>query len=162
MIKDCQPSPPLLTRQRGAVLVVAMLLLVAVTVLSTTAVSMGVMEMRMSNNTESDANTFQTAMAAVDYVLADPTANLPVIGPLNVPSPVALAGTPFTVVAGDSVTASAIRIEDCAPPPRMTNATSMTAYSSFRYEVESRVSKNESGMGMAGMTQGYLLLGPKC
>lgn len=147
--------------QRGAVLVIAMLLLVAITVLSTTAVSMSVMEMRMSNNMESNANTFQTTMAAVDYVLSD-ISHLPAVGPLNVPTTVALAGTPFTFVAGDDVSADAMRIEDCGLPPRMSNATSMTAYSSFRYEVAAEVSKDVSGMGRSAMTQGYLLLGPKC
>jgi hypothetical protein len=138
-----------------------MLLLAAITVLSTTAVSMAVMEMRMSNNMESDANTFQTTMAAVDFVLSD-ISHLPAVGPLNVPADVALSGTPFAVVTGDDIAANATRIEDCGLPPRMTNGTSMTAYSSFRYEVGAEVSKNVSGMGSAGMTQGYLLLGPKC
>ena len=115
----------------------------------------------MSSNTEADANTFQSAMAAVDFVLSD-VGNLPAVGPLNVPAPVTLSGDPFVVVSGDSVVADATRIEDCGLPPRMRNATSMTAYSSFRYEVASVVNKNESGMGNAGMTQGYLLLGPKC
>jgi len=148
-------------RQRGAVLVVAMLLLVAITVLSTAAVSMSVMEMRMANNTESNVNTFQTAMASVDFVLSDIN-NLPALGPLGVPSPVTVSGTPFELAPGDTITASATRIEDCAPPPRMTNATSMTAYSSFRYEAEAEVMKNNGGMGEAGIVQGYLLLGPKC
>lgn len=148
-------------RQRGAVLIVSMLLLMAITALSTTAVSMSVMEMRMSNNTESNANTFQTAMAAVDFVLSDIN-NLPAAGPLNVPSVVTLSGTPFTLTTGDAISASAARIEDCGLPPRMRNATSMTAYSSFRYQVTANVAKNTSGMGQAGMVQGYLLFGPKC
>ncbi len=138
-----------------------MLLLVAITVLSSTAVSMSIMEMRMSNNTESNTNTFQTTMAAVDFVLSD-IANLPAVGPLNVPSTVTLSGTPFTVVAGDDISAVATRIQDCGLPPRMTNATSMTAYSSFRYEVAAETVKNVAGMGSSGMTQGYMLLGPKC
>lgn len=148
-------------RQTGAVLVVSLLLLMAITVLSTTAVSMSVMELRMSNNIESNANTFQTAMAAVDYVLSDIN-NLPATGPLNVPSAVTLVGTPFSVISGEAIDASAARIEDCGLPPRMSNATSMTAYSSFRYEAMANVSKNASGMGQAGMVQGYLLFGPKC
>lgn len=147
--------------QRGAVLVISMLLLVAITVLATTAVSMSVMELRMSGNVESRANTFQTAAAAVDFVLSDP-AYLPAVGPVHVPSPVALAGTPFTVSTGDDISASAVRIKDCGQPPRMTNATSMNAYSSFSYEARADVMKNASGMGRAGMVQGYLLLGPKC
>ena len=148
-------------RQTGAVLIVSLLLLMAVTVLSTTAVSMSVMELRMSNNTESNVNTFQTALAAVDLVLSD-LGNLPASGPLNVPAAVDLIGTPFSVVAGDTVSASASRIEDCGLPPRMANATSMTAYSSFRYQVTADVNKSDSGMGRAGMVQGFLLFGPKC
>jgi type IV pilus assembly protein PilX len=64
------------SRQRGATLVVSLLLLIAITVLSTTAVSMSVMELRMSGNVEANANTFQTGAAAVDFVLSD-ISNLP-------------------------------------------------------------------------------------
>ena len=78
------------------------------------------------------------------------------------PVGVAVTGAPFQVSAGDSINASATRLEDCALPPRMTNATSMTAYSSFRYEVRADVSRNNAGLGQNGMVQGYLLLGPKC
>lgn len=152
---------PAARRQRGAVLIIAMLLLVAITVLSTTAVSMSIMEMRMSGNVEANANTFQTAVAAVDFVLSD-VSNLPAVGPLNVPAAVTLSGSPFTVETGDAISASATRLADCGLPPRMTNATSMTAYSSFSYEVAADVSKNTAGMGQAGMVQGYMLLGPKC
>jgi len=159
-VKSRRTTPPP-RRQRGAVLIISMLLLVAITVLSTTAVSMSIMELRMSGNVESNVNTFQTAVAAVDFVLSD-ISNLPAVGPLNVPATVALSGTPFTVASGDAITASATRLADCGLPPRMTNATSMTAYSSFRYEVDADVMKNTSGMGQAGMVQGYMLLGPKC
>ena len=147
--------------QRGAVLVISMLLLVSITVLATTAVTMSMMELRMSGNTELRSNTFQTTAAAVDFVLSD-LAILPAVGPLNVPSQVVLEGTPFTMSAGDAITATAARTADCGIPPRMTNATSMNAYSSFHYEVRADVNKNDSGMGQAGMVQGYLLLGPKC
>jgi type II secretory pathway component PulJ len=148
-------------RQSGAVLIVSLLLLMAVTVLSSTAVSTSIMELRMSNNTESNVNTFQTAMAAVDFVLSD-SSNLPTSGPLNVPVAVTLAGTPFDTSTGEVITASVSRVEDCGPPPRMRNATSMIAYSSFSYRVTADVNKNSSGMGQAGMVQGYLLFGPKC
>jgi hypothetical protein len=154
-------EPRAARRQRGATLVVSLLLLICVTVLSTTAVSMSVMELRMSSNVEANVNNFQTGAAAVDYVLSD-ASNLPVIGPLNVPTPVPLAGTPFATEPGDSVTASAVRVADCAPPPRMAAATSMKNYSAFNFEVSANVKKHTSGMGEAGMVQGYIVLGPKC
>jgi Tfp pilus assembly protein PilX len=148
-------------RQRGAVLIVALLLLLAVTALSTTAISTGVMEMRMSHNIESSMNTFQTGLAAVDFVISD-LSNLPTSGPLNVPSNVSLSGAPFAAVSGESISASATRTVDCALPPRLEAATSMMAYSAFNYEIITNVARDGSGRGRSGMTQGYLLLGPKC
>ena len=147
--------------QHGAALVIALVLLIAITLVTTAAVTTSTMELRMAGNLESSTNTFQTAMAAVDFVLSDPT-NLPAVGPLDVASPVTLTGTPFTVTGSDSVAANATRLEDCAPPPRMSSATSMTAYSAFAYEVDASVDKNNSGMGRSGIVQGYILLGPKC
>lgn len=148
-------------RQRGAALVVAMVLLIAITLVTTSAVSTSTMELRMARNLEASYNTFQTAMAAVDFVLSD-TSNLPAVGPLDVAYAVTLSGSPFDVTGGDSIEANATRRDDCAPPPRMTSATSMTAYSAFAYEVDSLVDKNDSGMGQSGIVQGYILLGPKC
>lgn len=148
-------------RQRGAALVVAMVLLIAITLVSTTAVSTSTMELRIAGNLESSYDAFQTAMAAVDFTLSDP-ANLPTVGPLNVPTSVGLSGSPFAVAGADVVAASATRVADCAPPPRMTNATSMTAYAGFYYKVDASVDRSDTGMGHSGITQGYLLLGPKC
>ena len=122
---------------------------------------MSTMELRMASNAEGNTQAFHTSMAAVDYVLADAT-RLPSTGPINVPTDVALAGSTFTVNGSDTVLAQATRIEDCGAPPRMTNATSMKAYSSFRYEVSADVDKSASGVGRGGMIQGYLQLGPKC
>jgi hypothetical protein len=148
-------------KQKGAVLLVALLLLVAITVLTTTAVTTGIMELRMASNMEAASNTFQTAVAAVDFVISDPD-NLPTVGPLNIPTAVTLTATPFSTTGNDSVTASATRTDDCALPPRMTNATSILAYSAFNYEIASEILKNDTGMGQSSMLQGYILLGPKC
>lgn len=157
--RTCLRAPH--TRQDGAVLLVTLLLLVGIVALSTAAVSTGIMEMRMANNAEANSNTFQTALGAIDFSLADP-ANLPATGPLDVPSDVSLSGTAFAGGGADSLSAQLTRVGDCAAPPRMTNATSMTAYSAFRYEASTEIDKNSSGMGQSGMVQGYLLLGPKC
>ena len=100
-------------------------------------------------------------MAAIDFVLSNP-GNLPSSGPLDDPTAVALSGTPFNVTGSDVIAASATRIEDCAAPPRLSNATSMKAYSSFRYEVSAEVDVSAGGVGRGGMVQGYLQLGPKC
>jgi Tfp pilus assembly protein PilX len=148
-------------RERGTALFVAMILLIGVTLLSIASVHTGTMELRMAQNREDSSHTFQTALAAVDYVIED-SSNLPAVGPLLVPQAVALNDPLFQTTGSDTVTASAARLEDCALPPRARQATSLTAYSAFKYEVTAEVDKNDSGMGRSGVAQGYILLGPKC
>lgn len=147
--------------QRGAVLLIALVLLAGVMVLGISSVSTSVMELRMAGNAESNANDFQTALAAVDQTLSD-TANLPTIGPLNKPKAVSVSGAAFTVHGQDSITAEALRVEDCGLPPRMGSATSLVAYSTFKFEVSAAVDKESSRGGNSGVVQGYTLFGPKC
>lgn len=148
-------------RQRGVTLLIVMLILIGVSLISIASVNTSVMELRMARNVESTTNNFQTALSAIDFVIADPT-NLPTTGALNLPTAVTLTGTPFSTSTGDSLAASAMRTEDCGSPPRMLSASSMLAYSAFRYEITANLDKNASGMGQSGIVQGYLLLGPKC
>jgi Tfp pilus assembly protein PilX len=154
------PTAPLVHRhpsQRGLALIVALIILAGVTLISLAGVNTSTMELRMALNEEAKGDTFQTALAALDFVIAD-SANLPATGPLFTPVNVALTGAPFE--AND--VASAARIEDCAPPPRARSATSLMAFSAFEYEVSSDIDRNQIGMGHAAMAQGYILLGPKC
>ena len=148
-------------RERGTVLLVSLILLIVATTISLSAVSTSVMELRMAGNAEASVDTMQTALAAVDFAIADPS-NLPVSGPLKVPTTVTLSDTMFNELAGETITASASRIEDCAPPPRMRAASSLLAYSSFKYEISAEINRNVRGMGQSGVAQGYLQMGPKC
>ena len=148
-------------RQRGVVLVVVLMMLIGITLISIAAVNTSVMELRMSRNAEDTVNNFQTALSAVDFVISD-TANLPTVGPLMEPTPVTLTGSPFGVTAGDTITASAVRVSECGLPPRMRASNSLMAYSSFEYEITANLDKNDSGMGQTGVIQGYLQMGPKC
>ena len=149
------------SRQRGVVLVVVLMILIGITLISMAAVNTSVMELRMARNAEYGVNNFQVALSAVDFVIADP-ANLPTVGPLMTPTPVTLTGSLFSTSAGDTVTASAIRVSECALPPRMRDANSLMAYSAFTYEATADLDKNVSGMGQTGVVQGYLRMGPKC
>ncbi len=154
-------------RERGAVLIITLVLLVGLTLLVVSGVTTSTMELRMAGAVESQTNNFQTAMAAIDFVISDDV-NLPKVGPLSVPVTVTLPDDTginhevFDVVGTDTITATAARVQDCAPPPRMKNANSLTAFSAFRYEISASIEKNDSGMGRQGMNQGYILLGPKC
>lgn len=152
-------APP--AAQRGIALLIALVILIGVTLLSVTAMTESIMELRMAGNAESSTSTVQRTMAAIDYVIANP-ANLPATGPLGENHNVTLSGSPFQVTAGDSVTATATRLQDCGAPPRMRDASSLNSYSSFRYEISATSNLNASGMGKSSVTQGYIVLGPKC
>jgi len=147
--------------QRGVALLVSLILLIGITLISISAVSTSVMELRMAGNSELSASSFQQSLAAIDFVIAD-SGNLPATGLLNVLVDVPLSGDPFSVVTGDSVTASAARTADCAAPPRMRSASSMKAFSAFNFEITARAEHDASGAGRSGVLQGYVLLGPKC
>lgn len=155
------------SRQQGTALMVAMIILTGITLLSLAGANTSILELRMARNTEATATTQQTALAVLDFIISDDT-NLPVTGPLDTPVPVTLPDDPgvpgelFDTVAGESITATASRLIDCAPPPRARLASSLTSYSAFVYEASVTIDKNATGNGRAGMAQGYILLGPKC
>lgn len=148
-------------RMRGAILVLVMVVLTGATLLALASMDAGILELRMSGTVESAGRNFQLGQAAIDFTLSDST-NLPTSGPLNTPRPVTLSDALFTVTSGDSIKADATRLEDCAIPPRSKNASSLRAFSAFKYEINAAIEKNSTGEGRAEMTQGYLLLGPKC
>lgn len=149
------------SRQKGVVLVVVLMMLIGITLISMAAVNTSVMELRMARNAEFGTNNFQTALSAVDFVIAD-DANLPKVGPLMLPVSVTLTGSLFSAASGDTLSASAIRVGECGLPPRMRAANSLMAFSSFEYEITADLDKNSSGMGQTGVIQGFLQLGPKC
>ena len=149
------------SQQHGAVLVLVLMMLIGITLISMATVNTSVMELRMARNAESGVNNFQTALSAVDFVIANP-ANLPTVGPLMQPTAANLTGSVFVVSGGDTLAASAVRVSECGPPPRMRAANSLMAYSAFNYEITAKLNKNKSGMGQTGVVQGFLRLAPKC
>jgi hypothetical protein len=154
-------------RERGAVLIIALVLLTGVTLIAVSGVSTSTAELRMAGAMESRSNNFHTAAAAIDSVISDES-NLPTAGPLNVAATVVLSDDPlvahevFDVIGEDEVSATATRLQDCGPLPRIRSASSLMAFSAFRYEISATIYKPDSGMGRTGMTQGIIFLGPKC
>lgn len=147
--------------ERGATLMVTLFLLMGIAIISIAAARTSVMQLRMASNAEAQSSTFQTAISAIDYTIEDP-ALLPTVGPLYEPAAVALTGPAFYANAGDIVDAAAARIEDCGAPPRARNATSLSAYSSFTYEITADIDRTDSGLGRSAVRHGLVLLGPKC
>jgi len=148
--------------QRGVALLIAMIILIGITLISLAGIQSSTMGLRMAANQEADTRTFQTAMAAIDFILSDES-NLPATSDLLEEIAITLpSGTVFTVTSPDYITATALRVEECGLPPRARTGTSITAFSSFRYEAAADVDLLNSGGGRSTMAQGYTLLGPKC
>jgi Tfp pilus assembly protein PilX len=150
-------------------LIVSLIMLVGVTVIAIAGVNQSSMELRMARNLASGAETFEIAEAAIDFMLNDPASTLPVSGSVLVPTDVPLPGTtdPGTVFytasgSNNSITATATRLLDCAPPPRAVFGTSVTVYSAFVFEVSGDADRTGTGDGRTGISQGYVQLGPKC
>lgn len=159
VIRTCPISP----RQQGAVLVIALIMLASLSLMATGAVQTAVMGLKIARNTEEAANAFQTAQSAVDFALSD-TGLLPMTGNLNTATPIAVTGTPFTVdsSAGETLTTTAERTEDCGAPPRLAAGSSLLTYSSFSFRVAADINRTATGRGQSSIRQGYLVLGPKC
>ena len=156
-------------RQHGVALIVALIILAGVTLISMAGVGQSAMELRMARNLDTAGNAFQTAESVVDVILQNADTTLPTSGPLLVPTDVTAtlpgtttANTVFYSSGGETITAVAVRMLDCAPPPRARTGSSITAFSAFAYEIIADVNRNETGNGRAGISQGYVTLGPKC
>lgn len=60
-----------LQRQRGAALVIGLMMLVALTLIGVTTMGMSSMELRMASNAQNKSNAFQAAEAGLEVGLAD-------------------------------------------------------------------------------------------
>jgi type IV pilus assembly PilX-like protein len=169
--------------QCGAALIVALLILVVITVLSIAAMRNSTMQLRMASNEQLRTEAFQTAQAAVDYVIAirsdpvSPVDSFPVIGGAGyticttnyVPActyteySVTLSGGVFPVDSlGNKI--NQVKIErlspDLRPPPRGTE-TSLDKYDVAAFSVDSRFDRSAEGMGKSELIQGFIVLVPK-
>ena len=159
--RTCDPSAPP-TRQRGATLVVAMLILVTVTLLSLSGVTTSVLELRMARGSQADTETFQIAQSGADYAISTAGA-LPTVGSTGVFRVVDVSAEPlFATQTGESIRVRAARVRDCALPPRSRQGTSAEAYKAFHYEIEATVDRNATGWGRNALTQGWIMLGLGC
>ncbi len=142
------------------------ILLVALTYIAITSANTSIMQVRMASAVEEQMNAFQVASAGVDFTISD-TSNLPTTGALNTANTITLipntaVGDTFYAATGEIVTTTATRTADCGVPPRTRVASSLLAFSSFEYRIESDVNKIASRRGRSHQRQGYIVLGPKC
>lgn len=155
--------------QRGAVLLVALVLLLGVTVVSLSSLNTGLLEMIMAGNEEARIAAFQRAQAGIDAIATDP-ANFPVVGGIgdtnctgNITGETCTE-TNLSFPNGFDGARHSAKTERLGPllacPPRGF-ATSCDAFKVAHFSVDSRYDEIENRGGSARLFQGFMVLVPE-
>lgn len=156
---------PMKSRQEGAVLIVALLILIVVTVLGVSTTENGILQMQMAGNDQARMDAFERAESANEY-LVDTTTSLPVVGGTGYKICTSgISGCNETITLPTEFSASAHEVEiirvapESMPPPRFLS-TSSSQFASAAFESESRYADTATG-AQVGIVLGILKLTPK-
>ena len=159
-------------RQRGAILVIALMFLVAITLYTISSMRSSNIGLFMAQNEESRVAAAQAAQALADAIVATP-ASTPVVGVSGYTACTANESgcTRNDLPVTDPVLAYAIandyiaaRVERTGtifrPPPRVVE-TSIDKFSSASFRVTTTYDRVDEGLGREQVTEGVLVLVPK-
>jgi len=159
-------------KQGGAILVIALMFLVAITLYTISSMRSSNIGLFMAQNEESRISAEQAAQALADAIVASP-ASTPVVGTTGYTA--CTAGETGCdrndLPVNDTVLASAIanghiqaRVERIGtifrPPPRVVE-TSIDKFSSASFRVVTTFDRVDEGLGHEQVTEGVLVLVPK-
>ena len=137
-------------RQRGAALVVGLILLLVLTILAVSGVITSTLELRMVGNTQLQERAFQTAEVAIEDALANPVLS---------------TSTPFnqaTMANPDSPDDTySYTLQYVAQAPLGTGMTGYsigTAFTTYHFQVDA--TGNAPGSALAQHTQSFYVVGP--
>lgn len=159
-------------RQSGAILIIALVFLVAITLLTTSSMRSSNIGLFLAQNEESRIAADQAAQALADAIVANP-ASTPVVGD---------AGFTFCTVGGVNCDRTDLPVEDpllaaaiandmmsakvertgtvFSPPPRVVES-SIDKFTSASFTVTTTFDRIEDGLGYQQVTEGVLVLVPK-
>jgi hypothetical protein len=160
-----------LKRQRGAILVIALMFLVAITLYTISSMRSSNIGMFMAQNEESRVAAEQAAQALADAIVASP-ASTPVVGTtgytactaglsgcnrndLPVTDPVLAYG-----IANDHIRARVERTGSVFRPPPRVVETSIDKFTSASFTVTTTYDRVDEGLGHEEVTEGVLVLVP--
>jgi hypothetical protein len=156
-------------RQQGAILIVALMFLVAITLLTISSMRSSRIGLYMAQNDESRISAIQAAQALSDAIVANPSST-PVIGKTGYTACTAgesacnrndLAVEDSTLVgqiASDYISARVERVGTVfRPPPRVVES-SLDKFTSASFTVTTTFDRAEDGLGNQQITEGVLVL----
>ena len=159
-------------QQQGAILVVALVFLVAITLYTVSSMRNSKLGMHMALNEESRITAVQAAQALADAIVANP-ASTPVVGTTGFTACTAgqqnCNSNDLSVVNSDLTTSVAAnhlsaRVERTGlvfrPPPRVVES-SIDKFTSAQFRVTTQYDRMDEGLGRQQITEGVLVLVPK-
>lgn len=162
----------LFSRQRGAVLVITMLFLVAISVLAVSSMQSSNIGLYMAQNEESRIAAAQGAQALADAIVSNP-ASTPVVGSSGFAictpgeancdrSDLPITNAKLaTAVANGYVTARVERDGPLFRPPPRSVESSIDKFNSASFEVTTTYDRTDEQLGRQQITEGVLVLVPK-
>ena len=163
---------PTKKRQGGAILVVALMFLVAITLYTISSMRSSNIGLFLAQNEESRVSAEQAAQALADAIVANP-ASTPVVGTtgytactagetgctrndLPVTNPVLASA-----IASDHIQARVERTGSVFRPPPRAVESSIDKFSSASFRVTTTFDRVDEGLGRQQVTEGVLVLVPK-
>lgn len=138
------------SRQRGAALVIGLILLVVLTILAVSGVFTSTMELRMARNTQSQERAFQAAEVAVEDALGNPV--LSTSAPFN---------QPITAVPNGYGDQYAYQLQFAGQTPLGTGMTGFSIGSAFQaYHFQVNAAGTGPDNATAQHTQSFYVIGP--
>ena len=166
------PQSTTMRKQSGAVLMIALVFLVAITLLTTSSMRSSNIGLFMAHNEESRVTAEQAAQALADVIVANPSST-PVVG---------LSGFKFCTAGVEKCDRNDLPVDNSelayaiasnymqaqvertgtefAPPPRVTES-SIDKFTSASFTVVTTYDRVGEGLGRQQVTEGVLVLVPK-
>jgi type IV pilus assembly protein PilX len=136
--------------ERGAALVVGLILLVVLTILAVSGVFTSTMELRMVRNTQSQERSFQAAEVAIEDALGNPVLSTS-IAYMQTPMPVPSGG-------GDQYSYTLQFVGQTPLGTGMTGFSIGTAFQAYHFQVDSTGTGPDNAT--AQHTQSFYVIGP--
>ena len=159
-------------RQRGAILVIALMFLIAITLYTISSMRSSNIGLFMAQNEESRVTAEQAAQALADAIVASP-ASTPVVGTTGytacTPGETGCTRNDLPItnpvlayaVANDHIQARVERTGTLFRPPPRVVETSIDKFSSASFRVVTTFDRVDEGLGREQITEGVLVLVPK-
>ena len=159
-------------RQQGAILVIALMFLVAITLFTVSSMRSSNLGLHMAQNEESRIAAIQSAQALADVIVANPAAT-PVVGKTGYTActpgqqgcnrnDLPISDLELTAeVAAYNLSAKVERVGAVfRPPPRVVES-SIDKFTSASFRVTTTYDRVDEGLGRQQITEGVLVLVPK-